>query len=91
MFLKNVSEECGIDSKLAISDSKCASFVEANNSTVKSRDSLYFQTSSLPEQANNSKSVDQSTVKSKDLLYQSYIRELKQRRSRRQRERHLKM
>ena len=69
MFLKNVSEECGINSKLAFSDSKCASFVEANNSTVKSRDSLYFQTSSLPVEANNSKSADQSTVKSKDLLY----------------------
>ena len=48
-----VLEECGIESKLAISDSKCASFVEANNSTVKSKDSLYFQTSYLPIQPNN--------------------------------------
>ena len=76
MFLKNVSEECGIDSKLAIQDSKCALFVKENNSTVKSKDSLYFQTSSLPVEANNSKSSDQSTVKSKDSLYQSFIGEL---------------
>ena len=49
-FWKNVSEECGIDGKLAIQDSKCASFVEANqdNATVKSKDSLYFPTSSFP-------------------------------------------
>ena len=32
-FRKNV----GKDSKLAVSDSKCASFVEANHSTVKTR------------------------------------------------------
>ena len=56
------------DSKLAISDSKCASFVEANHTTMKSRDSLYFHTSSSPVEANNSKSVhlvaDDSTVES---------------------------
>ena len=56
------------DSKLAISDSKCASFVEANHTTMKSKDSLYFHTSSSPVEANNSKSVhlvaDDSTVES---------------------------
>ena len=31
----------GKDSKLAISDSKCASFVEVNLSTVKSKDSVF--------------------------------------------------
>ena len=41
-FRKNV----GKDSKLAINDSKYASFVEANHSTVKSKDSLYFHSSS---------------------------------------------
>ena len=63
-FRKNV----GKDSKLAISDSNCASFVEANHSTMKSNDSLYFQSSSSPVEANNSKSVqvvaDNSTVES---------------------------
>ena len=61
-FRKNV----GKDSKLAVSDSKCASFVEPNHSTVKSKDSLYFHTSSSPVEANNSKSANHSTVKSKD-------------------------
>ena len=46
----------GKDSKLAIRDSICASFVEANHSTVKSKES-YFHTSSPPVEANNSKSV----------------------------------
>ena len=64
-FRKNV----GKDSKLAINDSKCASFVEANHSTVKSKDSLYFHSSSSPVEANNSKSANHSTVKSKDSLY----------------------
>ena len=50
------------DSKLAVSDSKCASFVEANHSTVKSKDS-YFHTISSPVEANNSKSANHSTVK----------------------------
>ena len=54
-FRKNV----GKDSKLAISNSRCASFVEANHSTVKSKDSLYFHTSSSPVEANNSKSANQ--------------------------------
>ena len=44
------------------------SFVEANHSTVTSKDSLYFHTSSSPVEANNSKLVqfvvDNSTVKS---------------------------
>ena len=39
-FWKNV----GKDSKLAVSNSKCASFVEANHSTVKSKDLLYSVT-----------------------------------------------
>ena len=56
----------GKDSKLAVSDSKCASFAEANHSTVKSKDS-YFHTSSSSMAANNSKSANNSTVKSKDL------------------------
>ena len=47
-FRKNV----GKDSMLAVSDSKCASFVEASHSTVKSKD-WYFHTSSSPEEANN--------------------------------------
>ena len=55
----------GKDSKLAVSDSKCASFVEANHSTLKSKDS-YFPTRSSPVEANNSKSANRSTVKSKD-------------------------
>ena len=38
--------------KLATSDSKCASFIEANHSTVKSKDS-YFHMSSSPVEANN--------------------------------------
>ena len=65
-FRKNV----GKDSKLAIyiNDSKCASFIEANHSTVKLKDSLYFHTSSSPVEANNSKSANHSTVKSKDSL-----------------------
>ena len=46
----------GKDSKLAISDSICASFAEAKHSTVKSKDS-YFHTSSSPVEANNSKPV----------------------------------
>ena len=62
-FRKNV----GKDSKLAVSVSKCASFVEVNHSTVKSKDSLHFHTSSSPMEANNSKSANHSTVKSKDL------------------------
>ena len=41
----------GKDSKLAVGDSKCASFVEANHSIVKSKDSLYFHTSSSPVEA----------------------------------------
>ena len=63
-FRKNV----GNNSKLAVSDSKCASFAEANHSSVKSKDSLYFHASSSPVEANNSKSVqfvaDNSTVES---------------------------
>ena len=64
-FRKNV----GKDTKLAINNSKCASFVEATHSTVKSKDSLYFHTSSSPVEANNSKSANHSTVKSKDSFY----------------------
>ena len=64
-FWKNV----GKDSKLAIGDSRCPSFDEANQSTVKSKDSLYFHTSSSPVEANNSKSANHSIVKSKDSLY----------------------
>ena len=48
----------GKDSKLAVSDSKCPSFVEPNHSTVKSKGSLYFQTSFSPVEANNSKSAN---------------------------------
>ena len=63
-FRKNVRN----NSKLAVSDSKCASFAEANHSSVKSKDSLYFHASSSPVEANNSKSVqfvaDNSTVES---------------------------
>ena len=59
----------GKDNKLAINDSKCAPFVEANHSTVKSKDSLYFHTSSSPVEANDSKSANHSTVKSKNSLY----------------------
>ena len=53
----------GKDSKLDVSNSKCASFVEANHSTVKSKDSLCFHASSSPMEANNSKSANHSTVK----------------------------
>ena len=48
-FRKNV----GNNSKLAVSDSKCASFAEANHSSVKSKDSLYFHSSSSPVEASN--------------------------------------
>ena len=62
---KGLGTGLGKDRKLAVSDSKCASFVEANHSTVKSTDS-YFHTSSSPVEANNSKSANHSNVKSKD-------------------------
>ena len=61
-FQKNV----GKDSKLAVSDSKCALFVEPNHSTVKSKYSLYFHTSFSHMEENNSKSANHSTVKSKE-------------------------
>ena len=47
----------GKDSKLAISDSKCAFFVEANHSTVKSKDSLYFYMSSSPVEAQTAQTL----------------------------------
>ena len=60
----------GKDSKLAIGDLKCPLFFEANQSTVKTKDSfLYFYTSSSPVEANNSKSVNHSIVKSKDSYF----------------------
>ena len=63
-FRKNV----GNNSKLGVSDSKCASFAEADHSSVKSKDSLYFHASSSPVEVNNSKSVqflaDNSNVES---------------------------
>ena len=40
--------------------------VEANHSTAKSKDLSYFHTSSSPVEANNSKSMNHSTVKTKD-------------------------
>ena len=48
-FRKNV----GNNSKLAVSDSKCASFAEANHSSVKSKDSFYFHASSSSVEVNN--------------------------------------